>query len=551
MLSLACQAGARDGGWRVEAGALVRGGDWIRPVAHPMLLAHAFQIPGGRLGLALLEDPEGAALPRALELSHVDPDWLAVARADAEAWPLAWMWLEVGETYLELTASRWPTLPVYVAESARTARASWAAADLYPWLPPRLDREAARCFVERFEQPYGVRTLVDGLHRIPARHSAVWQPGEAWRIAPWGEQAPPYPRELTVAADPPASLERLLKGALDRALPPAPLRVGCGMSGGLDSAVVTAAALSQRPGVRAYGLVLPGDSRAPQSERRATLAAALQVTDTAISVNPEPSWAATATARAASFVASDELIYGPFDALYAAAAADGCVAFLTGFGGDELMEPYWDEIDHAAEVAATAAPRSTGGLFDGAVPLAAELLRRELHFAQESAMGAAADTGAQMLRHGLWPIHPLVTPELSAYCQALPWTWRCDRRAMRELAGRLGVPERIWREASPESFSPMFADAFADCAALEELLRARRLSAAGYAPPGAGLRALKRLRAGRAAKGDELPLIALAVLETTLGALQQAHTAPAEATPTLGLVQAPAGETPASSRGAG
>ena len=141
-------------------------------------------------------------------------------------------------------------------------------------------------------------------------------------------------------------------------------------------------------------------------------------------------------------------------------------------------------------------------------------------FAQRSVMDSAAGMAAQALRHGLWPIHPLITPEVVRYCHALPAEWRRERALMRELLAGWGLPRSVTHPEKTESFEGMCASAMRRCPELARLLRAPRLADLGLVEPGRVETAFREWSSRQAPSSDALPLVAVATLEATLEALE-------------------------------
>jgi asparagine synthase (glutamine-hydrolysing) len=143
-------------------------------------------------------------------------------------------------------------------------------------------------------------------------------------------------------------------------------------------------------------------------------------------------------------------------------------------------------------------------------------------FAQRSVMDSAAGMAAQALRHGLWPIHPLITPEVVRYCHALPAEWRRERALMRELLERWGLPRFVSHPEATESFEGMCSTAMRRCPDFARLLRAERLADLGLVEPGKVETAFREWSARRAPSSEALPLVAVATLEATLETLESA-----------------------------
>jgi asparagine synthase (glutamine-hydrolysing) len=147
------------------------------------------------------------------------------------------------------------------------------------------------------------------------------------------------------------------------------------------------------------------------------------------------------------------------DRLLDCAYANGTRVMLTGFGGDELCGLYESEraaLGYAPSPDWSLSP--PGGpsfLTPAASASLAEALDRPPPSAMcESSIDVAALSAARYLRHGIWPVHPLCTPELVRFCARLPAAWRADRKIERAMLTRLGVSRRITHPAYTDDLSP-------------------------------------------------------------------------------------------------
>ena len=225
----------------------------------------------------------------------------------------------------------------------------------------------------------------------------------------------------------------------------------------------------------------------------------------------------------------DELYYAPFERLYERAAAAGHQVFLTGLGGNDLLAPYWDELPECGqreraelegrvELPELLTPRVRAAHFERTAALN-DLPRA---FVQRSVLDSAAGMAAQTLRRGLWPIDPLITPEVVRYCHALPAELRRDCALMREVLERWGLPSSVSHPGSTELIEGMCSGAMRRCPEFARLLRAPRLADLGLVEPGRVDRAFREWSARRLPSSAALPLVAIATLEATLDALESA-----------------------------
>jgi hypothetical protein len=533
MFALRYSPAAGPGIWAASADRISGPCGWVEPFRHPMIEARGVVDGRGNLGVAVLERPHPSSgaisAPSLAALPGDREDELASARELTRRWPLHWFWIEIADGSLAIEASPLPTAPVFVAGSERCARAHWDPLELYPHVEPALDLDMAAHYLCTFEQPYGPRTVVRGLTQVAAGHRALWRPSEGWTLAAPPAYPQSYPRALAAPSDPVASFERLLDSALERLLPERRLKVATGVSGGLDSTAVAGTAARRGHPVSAFGLIMPGPEGAEQQERRRTVVERFGMSDRPSPTAEAPPWSSEHGRIGADRVVPwEELHYDLFGALYAKAAAEGHTVFLSGFGGDELVQPYWDELDardpelELMREGCSLPPFLTARVRDGREERAAELMTAPAAFAQRSAMDAAAGAAAQHLRHGLWPIHLLITPEVVRYCHALPREWRERRRLMREMLRRWGLPSSVTDPASTESFSGISIAPLRQCPRFRALVRAPMLSDLGLVEPGAMDEAFRSWLAGSAPASWDVHFIAAVVLEATLASLQAA-----------------------------
>ncbi|WP_263139425.1 asparagine synthase C-terminal domain-containing protein [Pseudomonas sp. RIT-PI-AD] len=530
MFSLHYSAGVIPGAWHLSGHCLSSRQGRIEALDHPKLLLRAVQTPSGRLGVALVERPHphpAAATKDDHQLSAVDEEGFARAKARVLDWPLHGFWVEIVGRTLRIESSRLPTVPVFLARHGDEARVEWDPARLYPLLAASLDRDAAAHYLCSFEQPYGSRTLIDGLTQLTASSVALWRDG-AWRLEHKAPAPADYPRLLEANADPLDSFAGLLTQGLARSLPDPSLRLAAALSGGLDSSAVVSVAARRGHPMSTFGLLMPGHEGVAQAERRAQVWDRLELHDELVE-GDACDWSAHLEGpRAHLMVPWEELHYAAFDGLYQRAAAQGHSVFLTGFGGDDLLDPYWEEIpepQRLAEMRVLQGHRPLPGFFRGELAARqverSEALRRQPRgFVQPGVMEVAAGVAAQCLRHGLWPMHPFIEPEVVRYCHALPPEWRQGRRLMRGLLERFGYGASLTHPARTESFSPLTLRPLRQCPVFRRLLHAPRMADLGFFEPRALEKAFDDWLVGRAPQAWALHFIAVVVLEATLASLE-------------------------------
>ncbi len=502
--------------WQVADGAVRFGASRIEPFRHKMLETCVLQGPERS---ALLVRERGRRPLRDKQLGAAD--FRRETRA-AASWPLQYCLLIIDHARARLTLrqGRWGVAPVYLVDGGETLHGHWDPASLYPLLE-RVDLALAARFLATFDMPYARATLFPDLCLLTAEAEAAWGAGGRLRIAYPPPQRPPVPRRLRADAAPAATALAMLEQSIARWLHD-DVGYGSELSAGLDSSLVSIALGRQRPNLRTFGLML--DDAPGQDRRRRELIAAFGFRDTALELRDwlplapdSPRWAGSGA------VPWEETYAEAVNALLARAAGQGVEAMFTGFGGDELCPLYATEPPPPAELAerGPACEAESRPDFLDRPALAAMRARRPDRapnaVVDASAIESAAFGSALYLRHGIWPIHPLCTPELARFCNSLPWDCRAGRAVERAMLRQLGCPASVWDASSQDSFLLSLASSLRDHARdrLRELFAAPRLAQLGLVEP-------ERLRAAFAdwcAGGEDeaaIPFYSAAILELAL-----------------------------------
>jgi asparagine synthase (glutamine-hydrolysing) len=492
-----------------------------------MVAVQGFICRDGYASFAVYERPAAVGAIHVESVTEVGPRGSPVAREALATWPLHWFWIEFGADRLTIESSSLPAMPVFLAASGRAALVSWDPLDLYSYLPGDLDHGAAAHFLSSFDQPYGPRTVVAGLTRLCAGYRAQWTVHEGWTLSPPQPERPGHPRILRPEADPVGSFTDLLDSTIARFAPSTSTALAAEFSGGLDSTMVAAAASCRGHRVSTFGLIMPGAAGEGQRARRDTSIGLFGWQDHARVAENHAIWSSLEGRFAQErTVPWEELYYDPFEQLLRQAASDGHRILLSGLGGDELLCPYWDEKpDAEGEMQLLRGKRTLPSFIAREVAAKGEALAGELNasplgFAQRSVMASAANSAAQRLRHGIWPAHPLITPEIVRYCHALPAEWRGGRRLMRQALARLGVPQSVSNPAGTENFAAFCEAEMRSCPVFRDLLQARRLSEMGLVEPSAVEPAFSRWCDGNTPPEWDLYFIAIVILEATVRTLR-------------------------------
>jgi asparagine synthase (glutamine-hydrolysing) len=137
---------------------------------------------------------------------------------------------------------------------------------------------------------------------------------------------------------------------------------------------------------------------------------------------------------------------------------------LTGFGGDELCGLRPSEVRAMGRTPPVPQEETA---FDNAPDFLTEAARETLltpldlpprAASSSSTVEVAALSAARYMREGIWPVHPMATPELVHFCARLPPEWRYRRQIERSLLDRLGVSDRVTYPAARDTFLPMLGN---------------------------------------------------------------------------------------------
>lgn len=537
MLSAFLRASDLSEHWLAQPEGWVAGKSFLRPFANPALHAGGF-FSATRTLLVVRERIRGVPAAGAPELAPVsEEEWDAALRA-ARAWPLDFIALAIvrseGTAEVRLHTGHWGTAPVYLLAREKVLRVEWDATRLYPHLSSlRVDPSAAAEYVVNLDYPNSRRTLFPEISRLTERATAVWR-------APHRRVSVQYPAPALVAQS-----GRLVRGAdvcgAFREILTASMRRwhgtedGCAaveLSGGLDSTLVAATAASiSRQRVRSLGLIQPGPPGRYQEVRRASIIRHLGLIDRTLHCIDFPPFAPESRRLREGLTAPwDEFYYEAASALHDIGMAAGATTILSGMGGDELATLEYDDLAYDPPVdKADDEPLPERVL----PPFATAALRAAYHGRQRrvdcapgpwlhcSTIESAGAVSPMCLRAGLWPVHPLCTPELVEFCRRLPFAWRCNRRIHREVLASFGLPKLVThpKRATLEHFSDVmeFAIHSASRESIERMFEESRLAQQGLVDAG---RLVKSYRAHCAARANSEWLLGVIVLELTLRAVE-------------------------------
>lgn len=416
-------------------------------------------------------------------------------------WPLDYVMIEAAQEgcRMKVRAGVFGTVPLYFRAFSDRIVLSWDPGDMLVG-PLAIDVEMASHRLA-LHSIYSARQLTVGVTLLTERASLYVEPGKiSYRY--------PSPAEETVPSPLPKGRDALVAFGehLQRAVSIRPMGKGlisAELSGGMDSATVACALAESNEQIHSLGILLDGDTRQSQEQRRRHIASRLGLRDHTVEMAGYPP-SIDVQAKAGQLPRLYwEYYLEPSKALWDLSREQGCDTLFTGIGGDELFPYYLDET-RAGHVEAwrTEAPRYVERLLTPRAWSASSSLHNLEAPASPvpaSVLLAHASRTPDMLRHGLWPINPLSNPHLVTFCHRLPTENRSGREVMRQyLRSRLG--EEIFSHGYvKESFAHVLPNVIAQHArAIAAQLRECVLADLGLVQPKAILELLDLVAATRA-----------------------------------------------------
>jgi asparagine synthase (glutamine-hydrolysing) len=542
MLTLHLTRDSANGFWRKTARGFVSGQGVVEPLDHSALetLAAAtadelLVVVRERCATSAFAWSKNATLPVIGIGSSVEPcsrERLDQLQAEALVWPMQSNMVRIArvgdETAVTIHGGQWGTAPLFLVASSHEFWAHWNPSALMCRLGDRsLDWDMVSYFLATFGTPYSRRTMLRDMHLLTERATARWKSsatgeGELRLDYPDAIRRE-YPRTLKAGADVEATFLDIIASSTGRWLGP-DVDATSELSGGLDSALVScAAARLTGQGWKTCGLLLPPSHRLDQVERRRELVKRFGFADQTTNLaDALPLASDEPRAAESEFVMPwEEIYYEATEGMLELVCSTGSNLLMTGFGGDELCTMNRDESAPSPDESDYVMPGFlTNEARCAAVEGASSVDRAPRGQTAASAMEAAAFSSAMYLRQGLWPVHPLCTPELVRFCAALPADWRANRTIERKALARVGCSPRITYGHS-DNFAPALAHSFRTIARpkLEVLFHNSRVADAGYVNGGSLLRDF-RLWADKADDADgAVPFYAVAMIELLLRSL--------------------------------
>jgi len=522
--------------WRLSGLTWCAGRSIIAPYRHPALHAEMITTPR-RSAVIVRESMRGNELPSQGQMprSCTEREFDAVV-SEARRWPLDFILLTMTHAEdaraLRLTCGRWGTAPIYLHAAGKVLRGDWDATTLYPFLrSTALDPGFVAQYLAALDYPYSRRTIFPEIAMLTERSTASWS-------APFGVPKIRYPnaenrataRRVKAGSNVVGAMREILTASMRRWLDDDSDHVAVELSGGLDSTAVAAAAASIVPGrVRSYGMIMPGRPGVWQTRRRNAVVRRFRLRDRNFQCVDEPPFnPRSRRIRDDATVPWGEFYDEAVGVLLDLAREDGASLIFTGMGGDELCSYQYGEMANddqagAAERGAENLPKFlTAKTIDAFEERDALIDDAPQSLLDTSALESAAAVSTLYLTHGLWPVSPLVMPELVEFCRRLPFAWRHRRLIQRRLLTSYGLGRSV-TNANPkrlEDFGDVmtFAMHKASVATIAPLFEESRLAEQGYVDRAELVKAYRHATTRGNAYSDHL--IGATVLELTLRAVE-------------------------------
>jgi len=443
--------------WR--EGSIALGDSRISPHAHPSLETLLIRT-NGQWFVMVRERAAAASANAAAATRDVDSEEFARLYRQCLLWHLDYLMIEGAQAgcRLKVRTGVLGSMPVYYRATEDRIRMSWDVTDLATG-PLAIDAEVASHRLV-MNPVYSARQLCVGIGLLTERASLDVRPGSAsYRYpAAAGETAPTL---LPEGRDALAMFAELLERAVS-ARPMAADRLSLELSGGMDSGSVACALARQLGTIASKGILLDGDVRRPQIERRNQITSRLGLVDETVEMSAfPPDLDIGQPAQPKSL--SREYYLEACSALWRKARAQGHDMLFTGIGGDELFPSYRDEVqalDPDEPASVSEVRRYAEQLLTPHAHSAAQSLRTfdaPASPVPSTALLAVACRAPDLLRHGLWPVNPLSDPSLAAFCHRLPREHRQGRELIRQYLHKHLGNDVFQRDYTKETFTGVMA----------------------------------------------------------------------------------------------
>lgn len=419
--------------WR--DGCIVFGNSRIEPCGHTMLETLLVRTEN-QWFVAVRERLASSAHVGATVSRDVDAEQFNQLYQQCMLWRLDYLMIEVAKAgcRVRVRAGVLGSVPVYCHAIDDHVIISWDFAD-FTAIPLAIDPEVASHRLV-LNTAYSARQLCIGVNMLTERASFYVEPGKASYRYP-SPAADTTPSPLPAGRDALTVFSELLQHVVS-ARPVTVERIAIELSGGMDSATVASAMAIRHEPMMSLGILLDGDVRLPQIQRRKLIAQRLNLIDETVDIAEFPPSLDLRPRPDRAKGLHWEYYLEACAALWDSALAQGRDVLFTGIGGDELFPVYIDEIQEKNG-------NECGGVGDARhyaeqllTPRALSAARTRSSFdapaspVPATSLLSQACRGSDQLRRGQWPVNLLSDPSLAAFCHRLPRDNRLGREVMRQ-----------------------------------------------------------------------------------------------------------------------
>lgn len=447
--------------WKDDAIAF--GESRIRPYRHPALETLLISTDGQ--WFMVVRERLATAIPQETTMIEtVDAERFHQLYKACLMWPLDYVMIEVAQAgrRIKVRAGMFGSAPVYCRAESDRLTISWDFADFLA-KPSTMNLEIASHYLA-LGSVYSAQHIYAGVTLLTERALLYVEPGRAHYQYPAAIEAATPSTRLEHGDALAGFGEQLRRAASARPMTAAQITVE--LSGGMDSATVASTLAALHGPIMSKGILLHGEHRQIQVDRRRLIASRLGLLDETFDIEAfPPSLDLQPGGRTA--YAHAELYLEAFESLWHSARAQGGDLLFTGIGGDELFPVYHNEAKQAEGADSsivTEARRYAEQLLTPRALNAARSLRgldAPASPVPTSGLLAGVCQAPHLLRHGLWPVNLLSDPRLIAFCHRLPAEDRHSREVMRSyLHANLGdnvFPRNYTKETFARVLPPLIA----------------------------------------------------------------------------------------------
>ncbi len=469
----------------------------LTPYQHPSL--ESFAVKNGSKYLFVVRERESNRPKRKNEgsLERVSNHGFDLVKKELADWPLHYISISVENGTIVLHTGSWGVSPIYVIAKNNQLIGHWNPKELYKYLPSvELNKTLIAHYLITYQLPYSKNTQFKHIHRLTERSVMYWTGKNSLRIKYPDALEQPFVRELKDDVDVLAAFEEILTQSMRRWVHGHDMVLSSELSGGLDSGIISSiASLLTTKKVRTYGLLVMEEFRTSQLARRKELIDRFGHLDTYIKIEEYlPFTQRSSRIANMGFVPWEGCYRGGFGELLSRAAQNNSSLLFTGFGGDELFLPYWEEMasDQQKEyLASEYLKRNEVPIFvrnhayETYLDTIDDIDRAPKSIIPESSLESTAYGSPVYMSNNIWPVSPFCTPEIVRFCRSLPFSWREERKLQREFLKKAGCSRQVTHPQQPEDFGSVMSEALRQASRdITRLLKNSCLADLGYIEPG-------------------------------------------------------------------